>query len=104
MRFFAFKMYLVDNKTFISSMSSEVRTMLNKKKSDYSTVNSYLPLFWGGGDRERQSTSGGGAESKGDTESEAGYRFRAVSTEPNAGLEPTNREILSSAEVGHLTD
>ena len=27
------------------------------------------------------------------TESEAGSRLRAVSTEPDAGLEPTNREI-----------
>ena len=31
-----------------------------------------------------------GAEREGDTESEAGSRFRAVSTEPNAGLELTN--------------
>ena len=32
---------------------------------------------------------------KGDTESEAGPRLRAVSTEPNAELEPTNREIMT---------
>ena len=32
--------------------------------------------------------SGGGAERKGDTESEAGSRLRAVSAEPDAGLEP----------------
>ena len=31
-----------------------------------------------------------GSESEGDTESEAGSRHRAVSTEPEAGLEPTN--------------
>ena len=37
--------------------------------------------------------SRGGAEREGDTESEAGSRLRAVSTEPDAGLEPTNREI-----------
>ena len=36
---------------------------------------------------ERQSVSGGGAEREGDTESEAGSRLQAVSTEPNAGLE-----------------
>ena len=36
-----------------------------------------------------------GAESEGDTESEAGSRFRAVSTEPDAGLELTNREITT---------
>ena len=43
---------------------------------------------------ERQSTSGGGAEREGDTESEAGSRLRAVSTEPDAGLKPTDLEIM----------
>ena len=28
----------------------------------------------------------------------------AVSSEPNAGLEPTNREIMTWAEVGRLTN
>ena len=37
----------------------------------------------------------GGAEREGDTESEAGSRLRAVSTEPDAGLEPTNRELTT---------
>ena len=46
-------------------------------------------------ERERQSVSGGGAEREGDIESKAGCRLRAVSTEPNAGLEPTNREIVT---------
>ena len=45
--------------------------------------------------RERQSTSRGGAEREGDTESKAWSRLRAVSTEPNVGLEPTNREIMT---------
>ena len=36
--------------------------------------------------------SGGGAEREGDTESEAGSRLRAVSTEPDVGLELTDRE------------
>ena len=35
------------------------------------------------------------AERGGDTESEAGSRLRAVSTEPNAGLELTNYEIMT---------
>ena len=48
--------------------------------------------------------SGGGAEREGDTESEAGARLRACNTEPDEGLEPTNREIMTWAEVGHLTD
>ena len=55
-------------------------------------------------ERERQSISRGGAEREGDTESEAGSRLRAVSTEPIAGLEPTDREIMTWAEVGHPTD
>ena len=55
-------------------------------------------------DRERQSMNGGGAEREGDTESEAGSRFRTVSTEPNTGLELTNYEILTRAEVGRSTD
>ena len=37
----------------------------------------------------------GGAEREGDTESEAGSRLGAVSTEPDAGLEPRNREIMT---------
>ena len=44
---------------------------------------------------ERQSMIGGGAEREGDTESKAGSRLCAVSTEPVVGLEPTNREIMT---------
>ena len=47
------------------------------------------------GDRERQSMNGGGAEREGDTESETGSRLRAISPEPDAGLEPTDREIVT---------
>ena len=40
--------------------------------------------------------NGGRSEREGDTESEAGSRLRAVSTEPdNAGLEPTDGEIMT---------
>ena len=39
--------------------------------------------------------SRGGAEREEDTESEAGSRLRAVSPEPDAGLELTNREIAT---------
>ena len=46
----------------------------------------------------------GGAEREGDTVSETGSRLWAVSTEPDAGLELTDREIMTWAEVGHLTD
>ena len=48
--------------------------------------------FW---DRERQSMNWGGAEREGDTESETGSRLRAVSPEPDAGLELTDREIVT---------
>ena len=36
-----------------------------------------------------------GAESEGDTESEAGSRLLAVSTEPDVGPEPTKCEIMT---------
>ena len=39
-----------------------------------------------------------------DTESEVGSRLWAVSTGPDAGLELTDREIMTWAEVGRLTD
>ena len=39
--------------------------------------------------------SGGGAEREGDAESEAGSGLRADSTEPDMGLEPTDREIMT---------
>ena len=39
--------------------------------------------------------SGAGAEREGDAESKAGSRLHAVSTEPNAGLELKNREIMT---------
>ena len=46
-------------------------------------------------ERERQSKSRGGAEREGDTESEAGSRLWAVSTQPGMGLELTSREIMT---------
>ena len=55
-------------------------------------------------ERERQSVSMGGTEREGDTESKACSRLWAVSAEPDAGLELTNREIMTWAEVGRLTD
>ena len=45
--------------------------------------------------------SRGGAEREKDRRSEAGS---ADSREPNAGLELTNRKIMISAEVRHLTE
>ena len=50
--------------------------------------------------------NGGGAERGGDTESETGSRLRAISPEPDAGLEPTHHGSRDRdlAEVGRLTD
>ena len=47
---------------------------------------------------------GEGQREKEDTESEAGSRLLAVSTEPDAGLELTNCEIMTWSEVGRWTD
>ena len=46
-------------------------------------------------ERDRERVSGGGAEREGDTESEAGSRVQAVSTEPDVGLELPDREIMT---------
>ena len=48
--------------------------------------------------------NGGGSEREGDTESETGSRLWVVSTEPDAGLELTDREIMTWAKVGRSTD
>ena len=37
----------------------------------------------------------GEGQREGDTESETGSRLRAISTEPDAGLELTDREIVT---------
>ena len=45
--------------------------------------------------RETEQEWGRGREREGDTESEAGSRLQAVSTEPDARLELTNHEIMT---------
>ena len=52
----------------------------------------------------RERTWAGEGQRKGDTESEAGSRLRAVSTEPDAGLELTDREIMTRAWDGCSTN
>ena len=46
-------------------------------------------------ERERVCTMGGGAAIEGDTESEAGFRLQAVSTEPNVEFKSTSHEIMT---------
>ena len=46
-------------------------------------------------ERERDRVCWGGAEREGDTESEAGYRLQADSTEPHVGLELMSHEIMT---------
>ena len=48
--------------------------------------------------------NGGGAEREEDTESEIGSRLWAVSTQPDAGPELMNCEIMTWAEIGRLMD
>ena len=64
---------------------------MNKMNIHFFFFNVYLFL----GQRERQSMNGGGAEREGDTESQAGSRLRAISPEPDAGLELTDCEIVT---------
>ena len=46
-------------------------------------------------EREKEPEQGKGREREGDTELEAGSRLQALCTEPNAGLRPTNHEIMT---------
>ena len=57
--------------------------------------------FW---EKERDRVWAGEEQRERHTESEAGSRLWAVSTEPDAGLEPMDHEIMTWAEGGHLTN
>ena len=46
----------------------------------------------------------GEEQREGDTECEAGCRLQAVSTEPDAGLELTDRGIMTGAKVSRSTN
>ena len=46
-------------------------------------------------ERERERQTDRQTEGEGDTDSVVGSRLRAVSTEPDAGLELRNREIMT---------
>ena len=71
-----------------------------KKNNLCLKINLMFILFvW---ERESERERGGGRERE--TESKAGSRLWAASTEPNMGLKPMDRKIMTWAEVGHLTD
>ena len=74
---------------------------LFRQTSFYFLSKNFLMVIFEG---ERQNVSGRGAEREGDAEPEAGSGLRAVRTEPDAGLELTNGEIMARAEVGRSTD
>ena len=54
--------------------------------------------------RENKTDFKQGRGREGDTESEPGSRLRAVSTEPDMGLELPNYEIMTQAKIRHSTD
>ena len=84
-------------KAHISYTIEIVSIFLQKAMNNFATFFKFFFFqifiyFW---DRERQSMNGGGAEREGDTESEAGSRLWAIRPEPVAGLELTDREIVT---------
>ena len=52
--------------------------------------------------RDRENRSTGGAERE--ERARIPSRLHTVSTDPSAGLEIRNHEIMTPAEVGHLTE
>ena len=55
-------------------------------------------------ERDRDRVWTGEGQREGDTESETGSRLWAISPELKTGLELTDHEIMTWAEVGRLTD
>ena len=77
------------------AVNAKYSNSFSSKHSDFLKILKCLFTFerdqeWEGRGRER--------------ESEAGSRLWAVSIEPNTGIKLTNREIVTWAEVGHLTN
>ena len=74
-------------------------SVLNRLSRELQVYFIFLSLFIFERERERERegprVSREGAEREGDTGSEAGFRFGAVTTKPDTGLELTNCEILT---------
>ena len=64
----------------------------------------FFNLFIFERERERERERVGERQREGDMKSNAGSRLQAVGTEPDVGLQPTNSEIMTWAEVGCLTN
>ena len=88
--------WLVVKGWLIHTMTMVLTNFIFLRKSFFWFIFLIFIYFW---ETERQCESGGGAEREWDTEPEAGSRLWAVSTEPDMGLEPTNCEIMTGAEV-----
>ena len=82
----------VERTTMFGKKCDIVQGFSNLDVCLYYLETSKFVFFFHFGERER-AQAGGGAEREGDTESEAAAG--ALSTEPDAGLEPTHREIAT---------
>ena len=65
---------------------------------------SFLKMFIYFWERETECERGRRKEREGDTESEAGFRLWAVSTETDTGLKLGTDKMMTQAEVGRLTN
>ena len=79
-------------KVLANSASGDDHFLVYRWPFSFFFFSTFFIYFW---DRDRQSMNGGGAEREGDTESETGSRLRAISPEPDARLELTDREIVT---------
>ena len=86
-------------------LQQNIKITLRWKKWSASLYLCFKCLFLRERERERQTDTehkwGRGREREGDAESEIGCKLWAVNTEPDAGLEPTNREIMTLNQLSH---
>ena len=91
------QLFLSDSHSWVSSSFGVSCCFIKKIFFNFFNVYSFL--------RHRETEcKQGRAGGEGYTESEAGSRLWAVSTEPSMGLKLTNHEIMTWAKVGGLTD
>ena len=85
--------------TKIQSISYEGQLYFYWREDELYLFKKFFSMFIFERERETEHEQRRGREREGDTESEAGSRLRAVSTEPNVGLELTECEIMTLAKV-----